>query len=151
MSSNVLLFPDRLTGRRVSLALVADGKLRTPAELRAQIKRPLELIKASARIFAQLSPFCKDHRQEGLPPLGFMSAEYSVFLPVRVMCGCVPSTGHRACRCARDVQDDGALGCVDNGACDVGSRAERAGAAAAARVLCCALRLWYQCLRALCV
>ena len=63
----------------------------------------------------------------------------------------VPSTGHRACRCARDVQDDGALGCVDNGACDAGSREESAGAAAAARVLCCALRLSCQCLRALCV
>jgi hypothetical protein len=94
MSSNVLLFPDRLTGRSVSLALVTDGKLRTPAELRAQIKRPLELIKASAWIFAQLSPLCKCHRQEALPPLGFMAAEYSVSLPVRVMCGCVAT----ACR-----------------------------------------------------
>ena len=39
----------------------------------------------------------------------------------------MPSTGHRAYRCARDVQDDGALGCVDNGACDAGSREESAG------------------------
>ena len=53
----------------------------------------------------------------------------------------VPSTGHRACRCARDVQDDGALGYVDHGACDAGSREESAGAAAAAccAVLCAAL------------
>ena len=36
----------------------------------------------------------------------------------------VPSTGHRACRCERGVPDDGALGCVDNGACDAGSREE---------------------------
>jgi hypothetical protein len=63
----------------------------------------------------------------------------------------VPSTGHRACRSARDVQDDGALGWVDHGACDAGSREESAGAAAAARVLCCALCLSCQCLRALCV
>jgi hypothetical protein len=62
----------------------------------------------------------------------------------------VPSTGHRACRCAHDLQDDGALGCVDNGACDAGSREESAGAAAAVRVLCCPLRLSCQCLRALC-
>jgi hypothetical protein len=62
----------------------------------------------------------------------------------------VPSTGHRACRCAHDVQDDGALGCVDNGACDAGSREESPGAAAAVRVLCCPLRLSCQCLRALC-
>ena len=59
----------------------------------------------------------------------------------------VPSTGHRACRYAR--VDDGALGCVDNGACDAGSREESAGAAASARVLCCALRLSCHCLRAL--
>jgi hypothetical protein len=63
----------------------------------------------------------------------------------------VPSTSHRACRCARDLQDDGALGCVDNGSCDAGSREESAGTAAVARVLCCTLRLSCQCLRALCV
>ncbi len=51
----------------------------------------------------------------------------------------VPSTGHRACRCARDAQDNGALGWVDNGACDAVSREESAGAAAAARA-CCAVR-----------
>ena len=63
----------------------------------------------------------------------------------------VPSTGHRACRCACDVQDDGALHCVDNGVCNAGSREESAGAAAAVRVLCCVLRLLCRCLRALCV
>jgi hypothetical protein len=63
----------------------------------------------------------------------------------------VPSTDHRACLYVRDLQDDGALGCVDYGAGDAGSREESAGAAAAARVLCCALRLSFQCLRALCV
>ena len=39
---------------------------------------------------------------------------------------------------------------MDHGACDVGPREESAGAAAAAHVLCCALRLSCQCLRALC-
>jgi hypothetical protein len=39
----------------------------------------------------------------------------------------MPSTGHRVCRCARDVQDDGALGRVDIGAFDTGSREESAG------------------------
>ena len=38
----------------------------------------------------------------------------------------VPSTGHRACQCARDEQDDVALVSVDNGACDVGSSGARA-------------------------
>ena len=37
----------------------------------------------------------------------------------------VPSTDHRACRCARDVQDDVSLVWVDNGACDAGSREEQ--------------------------
>jgi hypothetical protein len=41
-------FYDRLTGRCASLALVADGKLQSPAELRGQIKRPLELVKVAA-------------------------------------------------------------------------------------------------------
>ncbi len=45
----------------------------------------------------------------------------------------VPSTGHHACRCDRILQDDGALGWVDNGSCDAGSREESAGAAVAAR------------------
>jgi hypothetical protein len=57
-------------------------------------------------------------------------------VPVRIM---VPSNRHRACRCARDMQDkDGTLCCVDYGACDAGSREESAGAAAAVRVLCAA-------------
>jgi hypothetical protein len=56
MYKKVLSFPDRLTGRRVSLALVSDGKLRSPAQHRAQIKRPLDHIKAEARFFAQRSP-----------------------------------------------------------------------------------------------
>jgi hypothetical protein len=43
------------------------------------------------------------------------------------------------------------MGWGGDGACDAGSREENAGAAAAARVLCCALRLSCQCLRALCV
>jgi hypothetical protein len=37
MLPNLLSFPDRLTGRRESLALVADGKLQTPAHLYAHI------------------------------------------------------------------------------------------------------------------
>ncbi len=54
----------------------------------------------------------------------------------------VPSTDHRACRCARDLQDDVALGCVDNGACDAGSREESAGAAAALVLPVLAQSVW---------
>jgi hypothetical protein len=45
MASSPLSFRDRLTGRRVLLALVPDGKLQSPKELRAQIMRPLKFIK----------------------------------------------------------------------------------------------------------
>jgi hypothetical protein len=80
----------------VLLDLVVNGKLRSPAQIRAQIKSPLELIKASARIFAQRLPGCKRPREEAPPPLtlAFMFAEYSALVPVRVMFGCVAT----ACR-----------------------------------------------------
>jgi hypothetical protein len=91
---NVLSFPDRLTSRPVSLALVADGKLLLPAQLCAQIKRPLKLIKAAAWFFAQQSPGIKRHREEPPPPLGHMLSQFLPCVPVRVMCGCVAT----ACR-----------------------------------------------------
>ncbi len=88
-SPSSLLFTDHLTGRRVSLALVPDGKLQSPAQLRAQIMRPLELIKAEVRFFAQRSPRCTHHRQEALPPLGTFVAECSPCGRVRLMLPCV--------------------------------------------------------------
>jgi hypothetical protein len=93
-SSNVLSFPDRLTGRCMSLALVADGKLRSPAQLYAQIKRPLELMQAAAWFYMRQSPDMKRHRDEPPPPLGHMLTQFSPCVPVRVMCGCVAT----ACR-----------------------------------------------------
>jgi hypothetical protein len=90
-----LSFFDLLTSRPVLVSLVADGKLLSPVQLRAQIKHPLELIKAEAYFFPQRSPLCKRPRQEPLPPLGFMSAEYSLFVPVRFMCGCVATAYRR--------------------------------------------------------
>ncbi len=90
-----LSFPDRLTGRRVSLVIVfADGKLQTPAQLRAQIMRPLELMQAAAWFFSRQSPCMKRHREEPPPPLGHMLTQFSPCVPVRVMCGCVAT----ACR-----------------------------------------------------
>ena len=77
----------------MSLALVVDGNLLSPAQLRAQIiKRPLELMKASAWFFARRSP--DRHPEEPPPPLGYMLAEFSPCVPVRVMFGCVST----ACR-----------------------------------------------------
>ncbi len=91
MSTNVLSFPDHLTGRRMSLALVADGKLQPPAQLRAQIKRALELMKTATWFFAQRSPGMKRHREEAPPPLSvdLMLTEFSPRVPVRFMFGCV--------------------------------------------------------------
>jgi hypothetical protein len=89
MSSNVLAFPDRHTGRPVSIALVADSKLLPPEELRAQIKHPLELMQAAAWFFARQSPGMKRHLEEPPPPLGHMLAKFFPCVPVRVMCGCV--------------------------------------------------------------
>jgi hypothetical protein len=86
-----LAFPDYLTGRRVS---ISDGKLQSPAQLRAQIMRPLQLLKAAAWFFALQSPGMKRHREEPPPPLGYMLAEFSPCVPVRVMFGCVAT----ACR-----------------------------------------------------
>jgi len=96
MSSNLLVFTDHLIDRRVSLALLLHANLLSPAQLRAQIQRPLELMKASAWFFARQSPDIKRRRdqEEPPPPLGYMLAEFSPCVPVRVMFGCVST----ACR-----------------------------------------------------
>jgi hypothetical protein len=74
----------------VSLVLVADDKLLSPAELRAEIMRPLELIKSEARFFAQWSPRCKNLRQEALPPLDYsIFAECPPCVQLRRMSRCV--------------------------------------------------------------
>ncbi len=88
-SSNVLSFPDCLAGRRVSLALVSDGILQSPAQLRAPIMKPLEFIMAEARFSTLRSPLCKHRRQRALPPLGCVVAECSPYGRVRLMLRCV--------------------------------------------------------------
>ena len=93
-SNAPLSFPDCLNGRTVLLAIVADGKLQTPARLRAQIKRPLELMQAAAWFFALQSPGMKRHREEPPPPLGHMFTEFSHCIPVRLIFPCVAT----ACR-----------------------------------------------------
>jgi hypothetical protein len=103
MSLNVLSFTDRFTGRPVSVALVADGKLLSPAQLRAQIKRVLKLIKAEAWLFAQQSPRCKHLRQEALPPLGSIFAEYAPCVRVRLMFPCVAFTCQRLATAPADM------------------------------------------------
>ena len=155
---SIPLIADQLTGRRMSpLAAIRDahGNLQSPAQLRAQIMRPLELIKAETRLLAQRAPLWQHRRQQALPPhrLRFrgMFSVWSSAPHVPRRGDRVPATSHCACRYAHDLQDV-ELGFVGDGACDAGSREQiGAGAASAARVLCCALHWACQCLRALLV
>ena len=95
-SPNILVFPDCLTGTRVAIVIdPVGGKLPSPKELRAQIKRPLELMKAAAWFFARQSPGMKRHLEEPPPPLGHMLTQLSPCVPVHIMCGCVSTACHR--------------------------------------------------------
>ena len=80
---NVLEFPDCLNGGTVFLALILDGILQSPKELRAQIMRVLELIKRQMWFFAH------HRRQQALPPIGCVVAECSPCGRVRFMLRCV--------------------------------------------------------------
>ena len=93
-SSNVLTFPDRFAGRRVSIVIVPNGIPQPPKMLRAQIMRPLKLINCQKWFFERQLPGMKRYREEPPPPLGYMLTEFSPCVPVRVMCGCVAT----ACR-----------------------------------------------------
>jgi hypothetical protein len=75
----------------VSLVLDADGKLQSPEELRASLKRPLALIKAEAWFFTQKLSRCNQRRQEALPPLGLtlVFTEFLPFVSVLLMFRCV--------------------------------------------------------------
>ncbi len=114
MSFLVLAFPDRLTGRLFVLVLVADSKLQSPAQLRAQIMRPIELMKAAVWFFARQMPGIKIHQKEPPPPhQPHADGVFPVCASarhVRLRGDRVPSTGHRACWYVRVLQDDRALG-----------------------------------------
>jgi hypothetical protein len=94
----VLTFTDHLIGKQVSITLAADIDCQPlpPADQRAQIKRPLELIMANAYFFAQRSQSgytC--YRQQSLSPLNFISAQYIPCVPVRMMFSFVETASHR--------------------------------------------------------
>ncbi len=84
-----LLFINHHTSTHMSLALVPDGILQSPAELRAQIMRPLKFIKAEVRLFVQRSPHFKHRQHEALLPLGCVVAECSPCGRLRLMLRCV--------------------------------------------------------------
>jgi hypothetical protein len=102
-SSDVLSFPDHLTGRRVSLALVLDGILQSPAQLRAPIMQPLEFIVAEQRFSTLRSPICKHRRQQALPPLGCVVGECSPCARVRQMLRCAAFACHRLATAPADM------------------------------------------------
>ncbi len=81
MASAALSFTDDLTGTTVSVDLVVNGELQTPAQLRAQIMLPLQLFKTEARLLAQRL----HRRQAALPPLGSIFVEYGACGRVRPM------------------------------------------------------------------
>jgi hypothetical protein len=88
----LLQFTDHFVNRHSSLSIAADDKLLPPAEHRAQIIRPLELVAAAAWFYEQESPVHKRRRQEPPPPVSFLLAQYSPGVPVRIMPGCVAAT-----------------------------------------------------------
>ena len=92
VSSDVLVFFDHLIGRSLNFVLLANGNLQSPVQLRAQIKHPLELVKAAACFFR--SPGMEWHGEKLPPTLGHMQSEVFPFVLVRLMCGCVAT----ACR-----------------------------------------------------
>jgi hypothetical protein len=82
MSSPTLIsFDDELTCTTMSVDLVSDGELQTPAQLRAPIMRPLQLFKTEARLFAQRL----HRRQAALLPVGSIFVECSACGRVRLM------------------------------------------------------------------
>ena len=128
--------------RRRRQAAVAQGASRAnhvPAQVHQMPEVFFCALPSAARAAARRSRCC-----------GMFSVWASA--PHAPLCGVrVPATGYCAFRYAHGPHVvDQELGCGGYGACDPGSREESAGAAAAARALCCALRLSCQCLRALC-
>jgi hypothetical protein len=84
-------FTDHFTGNTVTLSQIPLS----PAEQRAQIERPLELVQAAAWFFARQSPVGTRHQQQPQAFFGYMRAEYSPVTPVRAMLGFVAATCQR--------------------------------------------------------
>lgn len=103
---DIFSFIDHLTGMRVSLSFCGDSRrlLLSPAELRAHIKRPLELIKAAVYYFALRSPVLKCFLQKPMPSLGFIFAECSPRVHMRIMFGCSTFMCQRLATAPSDMQ-----------------------------------------------
>ena len=105
MSSIDLSYTDFFIGKTVSLSLGADGNPLSPDDQRAQIKRPLELVKALPWLFSLRSPVAgnKRHQRESQPLLCSLSAQHPTYLPVRIMFGFVAIACPRLVDAPRDM------------------------------------------------
>ncbi len=90
-------FPDHLNGRTVLFALVSDGILQSPKQLRAQIMSPLKFFKCHKWFFAH------HRRRQALPPLGCVVAECSPCGRVRLMLRCVAFSCQRLATAPADM------------------------------------------------
>ncbi len=86
----ILTWTDLFLGKRVSLRLNASGIPLPPAEQRAHIMRPLELMQAAAWFFARR--WASRHISREPLSLGFMLREYYSMDLVRFMTWLVPAT-----------------------------------------------------------
>ncbi len=94
ISSINITYADHLTGRRVPLSLGADGNPLAPAQLCAQIKTALALIRAETRCCAHRSlPGYERRVQEPQPFIGHIFEQVSA--PLRVMFRCVATACQR--------------------------------------------------------
>ena len=93
-----LTFTDGFLGRCRQLALDATRNPLPPPDQRAQIKMPLQILKAAAWFFEEgrgVVTGRKRHREDLPAPIDHMSAEFSPCVPLRVMFGFVATSCRR--------------------------------------------------------
>ena len=92
-----LTFTDSFLGRCRRLALDANGNPLPPPDQRAQIRMPLDILKAAEWFFSarRQLPGGKRHREDSVAPLGHMLVQFSPCVPLRVMFGFVATSCRR--------------------------------------------------------
>ena len=92
-----LTFTDSFLGRCRRLALDTTGNPLPPPEQIAQIKMPLNILKAAEWFFAAPRRLTggKRHREVSSAPLCHMLVQFSPCVPLRVMFGFVATSCHR--------------------------------------------------------
>jgi hypothetical protein len=101
-----IAFTDYFTGKSVLVSLGAHSHPLSPVQLRAQIKRPLQLVEAAARLFVRRWPGRQRYQDQPHPPLRHIIGEYSPVVPVRFMFGCVVAACERLVTAPGDTNVD---------------------------------------------